>query len=113
MKLSSIPVFIRFGDIPKDGKSKLYRNGEIVGEEMGVSVFRATETNGMYFPILPEDANADCIFDYFRFLLHSDKPVYLVTGTELCYEGRDREPLLSDVIVIKDITHYYRDKPDW
>lgn len=110
MKNGSVPVYIRFGNIPSNGKSKIYRNGEVVGEEIGVSVFRAVEAFGMYFPVMPKDANPECVFDYFKFLLHSELPVFLVTGTELCYEGHDREPLLTDVIKLKDITSYYRDK---
>jgi len=40
--------------------------------------------------------------------LESDKSVYLVTGDELFIEGADREPLLNNVKIIKEITKYYR-----
>ena len=90
-KQASLPLYIRFGEIPKDGKSKVHRGDQVVREEAGVSVWRAIE---------------DC--GYFHFLLHSDSKVFLVTGTEMFIEGADREPLLMDCKVIKEITHYYR-----
>ena len=54
MKLASIPLYIRFGEIPPDGKSKVYRGDEIVREEASVSVWRAVENCGQYYSILPE-----------------------------------------------------------
>lgn len=108
MKQASAPLYIRFGEIPKNGKSKIYAGDQVVGEEPGLSVWTAVECNDMYWPLLPEAANENGIADYFDLLLNSDKKVYLVTGDELRYEGQDREPLLQNVVVIKEITHYYR-----
>ena len=56
-----------------------------------------------------KNPNENTISDYFHILLHSDEKVYLVTRTEIIIEGADREPLLMDVMVLKEITHYYRD----
>lgn len=103
-----IPLYIRFGEIPKDGKSKVYRSDEIVREEAGVSVWRAIEDCGCYYPILPDEPNENTIADYFQLLLHSGSKVFLVTGTEMFIEGADREPFLMDCKVLKEITHYYR-----
>ena len=108
MQQAGLPLYIRFGELPESEKSRIYAGDQIVGEEVGVSVWKAIESNGMYWPMLPEDVNENGIADYFQFLLDSDKPVYLVTGEEMRYEGQDREPLLMNVIVIKEITHYYR-----
>ena len=108
MKQASIPLYIRFGEIPSDGKSKVHVGDEIVRDEAGLSVWRAVESCGCYYPILPEEPNENTISDYFHMLLHSDEKVYLVTGTEMIIEGADREPLLIDVIILKDISHYYR-----
>ena len=113
MKQATMPLYIRFGEIPSDGKSKVHRGDEIVREEAGVSVWRAVENCGCYYPILPEEPNKNTISDYFHMLLHSDKKVYLVTGTEMFIEGADREPLLMDVKVLKEITHYYRNLKEW
>ena len=107
MKQATIPLYIRFGEIPKDEKSKVYRSDSIVREEAGVSVWRAIENCGCYYPILPEEPNENTISDYFDMLLHNDKKVYLVTGTEMFIEGADREPLLMDVKILKEITDYY------
>ena len=54
MKQASIPLYIRFGEIPSDGKSKVYRGDKIVREEASVSVWRAVENCGQYYSILPE-----------------------------------------------------------
>ena len=59
---------------------------------------------------MPEEPNKNTLIDYFDFLLHSDKNVYLITGTEMFIEGADREPLLMDVKILKDLTHYYRNE---
>lgn len=111
MKYAKAPLYIRFGDIPTTGKSKVFASDEPIGEELGVSVYHAVESCGMFFPILPDESNSDGVMDYFMFLLDCEKPVYLVTGDELRFEGKDREPLLQNVIVLKDITHYYRRNP--
>ncbi len=108
MKQAKMPLYIRFGEIPNDGKSRVHRSDDVIREEAGLSVWRAVENCGCYYPVLPEDANENAIADYFNFLLHSDKKVFLVTGTEIFIEGADREPLLIDVKVLKEITHYYR-----
>lgn len=111
MKQSSIPLYIRFGEIPPDGQSKVHRSDSILRSEGGVSVWRAVEDQGKYWPLLPDEPNDNTIADYFGMLLdryHSNKRVYLVTGTEICIEGADREPLLMDCKIIDDITHYYR-----
>ena len=111
MNQANARLYIRFGEIPPTGKSKVYASGEPIGEELGVSVYRAVEANGMYFPLLPEEANEAGVADYFRLLMESDTRVYLVTGDEMRFEGHDREPLLMNPTVISDITHYYRKLP--
>lgn len=108
MKQAKVPVYIRIGNIPDDEQSKVHRSDILVINEGGISVWKAVEVNGLYYPILPKHPNENTIADYFDHLLHSDDPVFLVTGTEIFIEGADREPLLIDVTVLKDITHYYR-----
>lgn len=111
MKQSNIPLYIRFGEIPEDGQSKVHRSDEIIRNEGGISVWKAVEDQGRYWPLLPDDPNENTIADYFSMLLdryNSNRNVYLVTGTKLCIEGADREPLLMNVKIIKDISSYYR-----
>lgn len=110
MKQAAAKLYIRFGDIPPTGKSRLYVSGEPCGEEAGLSVYPAVEANGIYFPVLPEESNEAGVADYFRYLLESDCNVYLVTGDLLWLEGRDREPLISNPVVISDLTHIYRQR---
>lgn len=107
MKQASIPVYIRFGEIPKDGKSKIHLGDEIVGEEAGLSVYEAIWDDGYYYPKLPDNPNSSTILDYFEFLMYSNTKVYLVIGDRMRINGHDNEPLLENVKVIKEITGYY------
>lgn len=107
MEQAKIPLYIRFGEVPKDGKSKIHFGDKVAGIEPGVSVWKAVKANGAYFPVLPEDVNESGIQDYFDELFDKDKKVYLVTGRELAVTGHDNEPLLYDIKVIKELCHYY------
>ncbi len=108
IKQATAPLYIRFGELPEDNVSKVHFGDATVRSEGGLSVWRAVECDGQYFPLLPEDANKSAISDYFS-MLFSDKEVYLVTGTEMRLEGADREPLLDapTVVVIKKLNYMY------
>ncbi len=109
MEKAKLPLYIRFGEIPENKLSKVHRGDQVVRTEGGLSVWDAiSDGMGNYYPILPEDANDDAVADYFRFLLNSRLKVYLVTGTKTFLEGADREPLIMDPIIIKDITNSYK-----
>lgn len=114
MKQSTIPLYIRFGGIPEDGKSRVHRSDEVVREEAGVSVWKAIESDGKYWPILPDEPNDNAISDYFDLILNKYKhrKVYLVTGTPMFIEGADREPLLMNCQIIKDITWQFQRDDD-
>lgn len=99
--------YIRFGNISSDAKSKIYRGDAIIGIESGVSVWECVFANNIPFPILPQNASEIAIADYFNFLF-GNKPVYLVTGTELSEQGSAGEPLLKGVQIIKEYTEDYR-----
>ena len=108
MKQATARLFIRFGEIPPTGKSRVYASGKPCGEEAGLSVYRAVEANGAFYPILPDESNESGVADYFRYLMESSSPVYLVTGDLLWLEGHDREPLIANPVIVKDITQFYR-----
>ena len=108
MKQATARLYIRFGDLPPTGKSRVYVSGEPCGEEAGVSVYKAVEANGMYYPALPDESNESGVADYFQYLMESASPVYLVTGDLLWMEGKDREPLIANPVVVKDLTRFYR-----
>lgn len=48
--------YIRFGEIPPDGKSKIRNRTDntIIGEELGVSVFEFIEGRGIVVPNTPQ-----------------------------------------------------------
>lgn len=94
-------VYLRFGNIPEDKKSKLHRGDGILKIEKGVSVWNCAFVNNVPFPLLPDNTNEGGMADYFYMLL-GNKPVYLVTGTELKERGSVNEPLLGDDIKIID-----------
>ena len=99
-------VYIRFGDIPKDFQSKVHKGDAIIRNEGGVSVWNCIQADdNEYYPILPNNPNPHAISDYFR-MLFSDKPVYLVSGTEMFLTGADGEPLLmNDITIIKKLDY--------
>lgn len=107
MEKASIPVYIRFGEIPKDGKSKIHFGDEIAGIEPGISVWEAVKVDNAYYPKLPENYNDCTLSDYFYELLESKKKVYLVIGDRIRINGKDNEPLLENVKIIREITQYY------
>ena len=99
--------YLRFGNIPKDKISKYHKGDVIVKDEKGVSVWECAWVNDVPFPLLPPNATETAMADYFYMLL-GDKPVYLVTGTELAERGSVNEPLLDkDITIIREYTEDY------
>ena len=99
-------VYVRFGDIPTDGKSKVYKSGEVVKEELGVSVWNCAFANGVPYPILLTNFISEtALADYISHLFGNRK-VYLVTG-DVVGTGTVGEPLLNNVTVIREYTDDY------
>ena len=101
-------LYIRFGDIPKDEKSKVY-NGEIeIGTENGVSVYPAFEDSegdivlGLSLPI-----TKTTLYTQQHLLEYDNRPCYLVSG-DYVGKGTDGEPLLKNVKVIREIKNFRR-----
>lgn len=95
--VTSQKQYIRVGELPPDGKSKIRRRADnsIIGEEEGISVFEYIEGRGI---VVPHNQQAR---DDFLMLMNSiDKPQYIVIGEEIGV-GSDGEPLLKDVKIIK------------
>ncbi len=89
-------TYIRYGEIPPDGKSKIHnRVGEIVGEEAGVSVFEYIEGRGIVVPY-NEMARDEFLVLSSKFWINH----YLVTGDEVGI-GSDGEPLIANVKILK------------
>lgn len=99
-------LYIRFGDIPPNEKSKIYRGEEEIGCENGVSVYPAFETDegnivlGLSLPI-----TKTTLYTQQHLLEYDNRPCYLVKGD---YVGKDSDgqPLINNVSIIKKIDEY-------
>lgn len=98
-------LYIRFGDIPSDEKSKIYRNEEEIGFEEGVSVYPAFETNGDIIIGLSMPITKTTLHTQQHLLEYENRPCYLVTG-DYVGKGSDGEPLIKNIRIIKEINHY-------
>lgn len=99
-------LYIRFGDIPKNEKSKVY-NGEIeIGTEKGVSVYPAFEDSegnivlGLSLPITKTS-----LYTQQHLLEYDNRPCYLVSG-DYVGKGTDGEPLLRNIKIIREIKDF-------
>ena len=111
--------YIRFGEIPKDEKSKK-GNGIIgdgykcIGYEEGVSVWDCVYNfdTGKYHLVAPHGNS--CTHGDFSSMAFPDdcygcdpkQKIYVVTGIEVGY-GADCEPLLKDVKIVKELPFDY------
>ena len=96
-------MYLRFGDIPENERSKIWAGEYSVGEEEGVSVYDVKiGEDGRVSICLPLPFNRDT-FDTFRMLVeYSDRKCYLVDG-EYVGIGNDGEPLIKNVKVIREV----------
>ena len=99
-------LYIRFGEIPTDEKSKIYQGEIEVGTENGVSVYPAFETSdgdivlGLNLPI-----TKTTLYTQQHLLEYDDRPCYLVKGNYVS-KDTDGQPLIKNVKIIKEIKHY-------
>ena len=99
-------LYIRFGEIPTDEKSKIYRGEIEVGTENGVSVYPAFKTSegdivlGLTLPI-----TKTTLYTQQHLLEYDDRPCYLVKGD---YVGKDTDgqSLINNVSIIEKIDTY-------
>lgn len=87
--------YLRFGDIPKSGKSKNHLTGE---SEQGVSVYECVIINGRYKLVMPDLTHSACV----SLSGVLERPCYLVSGAFIG-RGSDGEPLLRSPVIIKPI----------
>ena len=94
-------IFYRFGEIPKNEKSFIWKGEEKIGEEPGVSVYEAHKNiNGTYSPILPFPTNEKAFNDFIYYIRHFTGNKYLVTGDLLDETGTDGETLIKNVKIL-------------
>lgn len=100
--------YIRFGNIPENEASGIWRDDIKVGEEKGVSVYDAVMIDGQWRVVLPFPLNKNAVgFDLYNFIggtQNEDKPLpmYLVQGDEVG-KGSTNEPLLKNVKIIEKL----------
>lgn len=97
-------IFFRFGEIPINEQSGIWKGEEKVGEELGVSVYEAHKNiNGSYSPVLPMPANISTLDTFLYFIKYYNGKRYLVTGDVLPSVGIDGEPLIRNVKILKEL----------
>ena len=109
--------YIRFGEIPKDERSKI-GNGcvgdgyEVAGKEKGVSVWNCVVIDNEYCLVAPHptkytygDFCAGAFPDNCYGCCKTDK-IYVVTGDEVG-KGADNEPVIRDVQIIEELPYDY------
>lgn len=99
-------LYIRFGDIPANEKSKIYREEKEIGSENGVSVYPAFKlTNGDIVLGLNLPITKTTLHTQQHLLEYDNRPCYLVTGD---YVGKDTDGqiLISKVNIIEKIDNY-------
>lgn len=103
--------YIRLGEIPEDGFSKIHRGDAIMGLEPGVSVYDCCQRRGKWMICIPNPIHPftmDTLKDFESDVINSNsRKIYLVTGTYVG-DGSDGEPCLKDVQIIKDITSEFQ-----
>lgn len=103
--------YIRIGTIPKDEKSKVWRGGVQVGEEIGVSCYDALFSHGKWNIVIPSPINEAKVSTLYGLLsqlgllykVDDPQRAYLVEG-DYVGNGVDGEPLLRNVRIVEDIT---------
>ena len=111
--------YIRFGEIPKDGCSKkgngLSGDGyKYIGKEEGVSVWDCVYNfdTKKYHLVAPHGYSctygdfSKCAFPESCLGCDPKQKIYVVTGIEVGY-GSDKEPLLKDVKIVKELPFDY------
>lgn len=99
------PLYIRFGDVPSNETSKIYRGEVEIGEENGVSVYPAFEVNGNIVLGLTLPITKTTLYTQQHLLEYDNRPCYLVNGD---YVGKDTdgEPLIRNITIIKRLDNY-------
>lgn len=99
-------LYIRFGEIPSNEKSKIYQGEIEVGTENGVSVYPAFKTDegdiilGLNLPI-----TKTTLYTQQHLLEYDNRSCYLVKGD---YVGKDTDgqPLINNISIVEKINDY-------
>jgi len=88
-------LYVRFGEIPANGKSKNYLTGEY---EKGVSVYEALERDEKISILLPNLTGSACV----SLSGVLDRPMYIVDG-ELCGTFSNVRSAVLGIIALKHV----------
>ena len=103
-------MFIRFGEIPENERSGIFRGEDSIGEEIGVSVYDANiDEVGNVSVGIPLPLTKSTLDTFIGFVEYQNRKCYLVDG-EVVGRGADGEPLIQNVKVIKEITYRTKTK---
>lgn len=103
-------LYVRFGEIPKSGKSGIGRSPNWIhamqrtsDEEAGVSCYWATYHKETDQWVLEDVGNVASVVELIAQADAGRRKIYVVTGDELDEQGTDGEPLLQNVKIVKEI----------
>ena len=103
--------YLRFGDIPTSGLSNIWLRDEIIGQELGVSVYDAVLMIDGWHVVLPKPMTHKVINTLY-ILVAEKRPVYILSGEEIGI-GVDGEPLLKDPQILSEITEDFFHKKNY
>ena len=104
--------YIRFGEIPQNERSGIYRGDIKIGEELGVSVYDTIYFEGKWRIVLPENLSSKMANSLYSILnsalqdewkVETPCEVFLVIGDEI-EKGSDNEPLIRNVRILEKIS---------
>lgn len=103
--------YIRYKSLPENGISKIYGKEEVVlGEEKGISCWKAKYKNGRWFPQFPKKPTQFSLDD-FSWMMQVEGEVYLISGTKIAV-GSDGEPVIKNAKILKRIKRYSMEEFD-
>lgn len=89
--------------MPPYERSGIWKSDQHIGYEEGVSVYDCLEKDGKYEIVLPTPLTASSLYTIQGFILYNKRRVYLVSGNEIG-QGTDKEPIIKNIRIIKEIT---------
>jgi len=96
--------YIRFGDVPEDECSTIYRGENAIGKENGVSVYPVIIFGDKIFLGITLPITRTTLDTFIHLIRYDNRPCYLVEG-DYIGEGTDGEPLIQNVNIIKEIKY--------
>ena len=98
-------MYIRFGEFPENGRSKIWHGEKCIGEEKGMSVYGAKIDDwGNVSVCLPLPITNQALDTFVQLIRYDDRPCYLVQGTYIG-KGNDNEPLITDAEIIEELQY--------